>query len=175
MVFNIHVVCVVVVGFCCGGYTWCNSRFGDLVRSCVYHWHEFKKFEGEYSTIRSGRNFQAKRKGSIVRFGHNGKAKNNNAMIINTPLQSGKWTLKSKSTSLFNATANRLIGGTGEGSIHPTSCKLQTGGQDATLTGGLDNAALGSLTVVNGGEDNHSGARDLKHYCNGPKCLSTQQ
>ena len=47
------------------------------------------KAEGEYSTIPGGRNNQAKRKGSIV-FGHNGKAKHNNALIINIPKKSGK-------------------------------------------------------------------------------------
>ena len=39
--------------------------------------------------IPGGRNNQAKRKGSIV-FGHNGKAKHNNALIINIPKKSGK-------------------------------------------------------------------------------------
>ena len=44
-----------------------------------------------------------------------------------------------------------VLGGTREGSIHLTSRKLQTGGQDVTLAGGLDNVALDSLSVVNGG------------------------
>ena len=49
-----------------------------------------------------------------------------------------------------------LVGISGEGAIHPTSRKLQTGGQDVTLAGGLDNVALGSLSVVNGGQGNHA-------------------
>ena len=40
--------------------------------------------------------------------------------------------------------------------IQPTSRKLQTSGKDATLAGGLDNIALGSLSVVNGGQGNHA-------------------
>lgn len=38
--------------------------------------------------------------------------------------------------------------------IHPTLCNLQTGDQGATLAGGLDNVALGSLSVVNCGQGN---------------------
>ena len=49
-----------------------------------------------------------------------------------------------------------VLGGTGEGSIHPTSRKLQTGDQGATLAGGLDNIALGSLSAVNGGQGNQA-------------------
>ena len=40
-----------------------------------------------------------------------------------------------------------VLGGTGDGSIHPTSCKLQTGDQDITLAGGLDNFAPGSFLL----------------------------
>ena len=50
-----------------------------------------------------------------------------------------------------------VLGGTREGSIHPTSRKLPTGGgQGATLAGGLNNIALGSLSVVNGGQGNQA-------------------
>ena len=50
------------------------------------------KAEGEYSIIPCGRNNKAKGKGSIV-FGHNEKPNHNNALIIYTPLQSGKKAL----------------------------------------------------------------------------------
>ena len=42
-------------------------------------------------------------------FGHNGRAKHNNVLIINIPLQSGKRTLKSASAASFTAIANRFI------------------------------------------------------------------
>ena len=47
-------------------------------------------------------------------------------------------------------------GGSGEVEMHPFSRKLQTSGEDATLAGGLDNVALGSLLVVNGGQGNQA-------------------
>ena len=58
------------------------------------------KAEGEYSTIPGGRNNQAQRKGSIV-FGHVGRAKHNNALIVIIQLQSRKWSLKSTSAATF--------------------------------------------------------------------------
>ena len=47
-------------------------------------------------------------KKSIV-FGHNGKAKHNNALIVNIQIHSIKCSLKSTSSASFNAAANRLL------------------------------------------------------------------
>ena len=60
-------------------------------------------------------------------------------------------TLSELKQELNELLDREVLGGSGEGAIHPTSRKLQTGGQDVTLAGELDNVALGSLSVVNGG------------------------
>ena len=60
-------------------------------------------------------------------------------------------TLSELEQELNELLDREVLGGSGEGAIHPTSRKLETGGQDVTLAGELDNVALGSLSVVNGG------------------------
>ena len=65
-------------------------------------------------------------------------------------------TLSELEQKLDELLDKKIIGRFGERAIHSTSHKLQTGGQDATLAGGLDNEALGSLSVVNGGQGNHA-------------------
>ena len=65
-------------------------------------------------------------------------------------------TLSELEQGLNELMDKEVLGGSGEGTIHPTFCKLQTSGEDATLAGGLDNVALGSFSVVNGGEGNRA-------------------
>ena len=70
-----------------------------------------------------------------------------------------------------------ILSGSREGAITPTFRKLQTSGKDATLAGGLDNIALGSLSVVNGGQRNQAlrtssvVGGDLDNLSKGTHCI----
>ena len=65
-------------------------------------------------------------------------------------------TLSELEQELDELLDKEVLGRSREGAIPPTFCKLQTGDESAGLAGGLDNVALGSLSVVNGGQDNQA-------------------